>query len=166
MSLPPVLAAILTLARPPAVDVATEQPRLESFAAAIESAVEHVETRLSRADAAMALVAIASHESGFASDVADCRRTGDHGKSITAFQLLRGPAWGGYSRADLCASPELAAHQALRVLAANGQRARTPLGLFSAYAGHVRGGPSKAARDMCSLWERLVRRPGACWVRL
>ncbi len=161
-----VLATILTLARPPAVDVDEEAPRLAELAGAISEAAEHVPVRMTRADAAMALVAIAHHESGFGESTATCEKTGDDGRSITYFQLLRGPSWGGYTREELCTNPRLAARRALRVLDAPWQ-AKTPLGLFSAYSGIPKsGGPTKAAREMCASWERLVKRPGACGQRL
>jgi hypothetical protein len=135
------LAAILSVAKPPTVDVVGERPRLEDMAVAIVSAVEqrdHLHAWLgsvaplpftgSGADAAtaLALVAIAYHESGFSARVADCRRIGAFERSVTAFQLHGPFARGSYTEAEVCASPRLAAERALYVFALHGHRCATP----------------------------------------
>lgn len=168
------IAALLSVARPPAVDVVADRTRLEAMAAAIAGAVETADDPLvaawlgepqlpltghrAREATALALVAIAAHESALRADVADCRRTGDHGRSITTWQLMRGRSWGRHTRRELCSSVAIAARQALAVFAGNGARASTAGGLFASYAGGRR--PSRASREMCRLWERLTRAAG------
>ena len=62
------------------------------------------------------LVGVAWHESGFRADVVDCRTRGDSGRSVSAWQLMRGMAWAGHTQAEICRSPELTASLALRVI--------------------------------------------------
>jgi hypothetical protein len=165
------LSAILSIARPPAVDVDAERPRLEAFAASIADAVvsrDEISHWLDgsaaplplRGEAAaegtvLLLVAIAGHESGFRAEVADCRIVGARG-DVTAFQLLGVFARGGYSKAELCASPKLASGQALWVLARYGQRCRTPICIFRGYAAGNPAIRSAAASRQCALWVRLA----------
>ena len=92
------LAAILATARAPAVDVAAERPRLEALAATIAHAAQAHPWALGAEPAALALVAVAHHESGYRAEVADCRITGDRhrgegpteGASVGLWQLHRG----------------------------------------------------------------------------
>lgn len=164
------LGALLSLHQPAEADRA----RIEELGAAIASAVEE---RAIVADwlapeaplpfsgpraleaTILALAAIAWHESHFDERVIACRRNGDHGLSITAFQLMRGHGWGPYTRRELCYSQRLAAIRALDVLIHNGGRARTAAGVFANYSGND-GRESKASREICELWERLSRQAG------
>jgi hypothetical protein len=66
-------------------------------------------------DEALALVATARVEGAFDPRVEDCRRTGDHGRAISEFQLQR-YWWAGHSRREICGSNRLAARLALRAL--------------------------------------------------
>lgn len=63
-----------------------------------------------------ALVAISAEESSFDPKVRDCRRKGDGGKSISVFQLYRGPGRGGHSEKEICEDPVLAARLAINIL--------------------------------------------------
>ncbi len=170
-----VLAAILATAQPAHVDVRAEGTRLEALASGIVDAVRDREALAAWNDAhpglpwrgptapeasALALVAIAAHESGFRADVSDCRRTGDVGRSITAFQLMRGRAWGAFDRAILCRSPALAARQALAALAAQGARCATPRSWFDGYASGNCGQRTAAGGRQCAIWERLAKAAG------
>lgn len=65
---------------------------------------------------AVLLAAIARSESGFDPRVRNCTRRGDHGRSISVFQLMDGPSRGGYSEREICTNPQLAAKLALEVL--------------------------------------------------
>lgn len=166
------LHAILSIARPPAVDVAEERPRLEEMASAIAEAVEEREQvnawlpgaaplPFSPELSVVALVAIAYHEGGLRAEVSDCRITGDRlphqplhaGRAIGDWQLQRG-AWGGHSRREICGSVRLGARLALAHLAR--QSRRSPAATFGGYAGRA----GKASRRQCAIWERLARRAG------
>lgn len=170
------LTAILSLAAPPAVDVDAERPRLEALAVAIAAAVDERDAlatwlhgsvtplpfrgQAAREATALALVAIAYHESAFAADVADCRRVGAFEPSITAFQLHGPFARGPYSRLEVCSAPRLAAERALFVLAHQGARCATPARWFSGYASGNCGRDVAAGRRQCAIWERLAQDAG------
>jgi hypothetical protein len=170
------LTAILSLAGAPSVDVAKEQPRLERFAAAIVHAVDARADMAAwmpgsvvplpfkgpeaRAATALALVAIAFHESGFNAKVSDCRRLGAFEPSITAFQLHGVFSRGPYTMKELCRSPRLAAERALYVFSHHAGRCRTPLQWHSGYAGGNCGRAYAAAKRQCAIWERLTRAAG------
>src|SRR5829696_1555990 len=93
-----VMAAVVAIAQGPA----TKEPhRLQAIAADISSATARHQRPLFDGEGgplatALMLVAIAKHESEFHANVDDCTRRGDIGRSITIFQLLRGPNWGGH----------------------------------------------------------------------
>lgn len=166
-------AAVLALAGQPSVDAVAERPRLEALAVAIAGAVDarhELDDWLpgsvaplpwrgptARQRAALALVAIAYHESGFRADVSDCRRVGYAEPSITAFQLHGPWAWGGYSKRELCRSPRLAAERALAVLAHHAKRCGTARA-FQGYASGDCSRGSGAARRQEAIWRRLVAR--------
>ncbi|MGN6107784.1 MAG: hypothetical protein ACTHU0_21940 [Kofleriaceae bacterium] len=168
--------AILSLARAPAVNVDAERPRLEELARSIAHAVEiraDLDAYLpgsvtpipfkgpeARSAAALALVAIAFHESAFRADVATCKRVGNPDPSITLFQLNGAYGRGPYSQAELCASNKLAAERALYIFAHHGSRCGTPAGWFRGYAAGNCGRVSGAARRQCAIWERLAKRAG------
>jgi hypothetical protein len=184
------LSTLLSLARPPAVDPIAERPRIEQMANDIAGVVEQADELAtwlpgagtgsdtvlplpftgsrSQEATALALVAIAWGESHLRADVADCRRTGDRrpweplsaGRSITAFQLHRGQAWGPFSRGGLCASGRLAAERALWVLSSHAARCRTPAAAFFGYASGNCSRRSAAGARHCKRWERLCAAAG------
>ena len=121
-----------------------------------------------RAGEALALVAIGQHESGFAEAFGRCEASGDHGRSLTFYQLMKGAAWFGHRREEICPSGVLAARLALRVL--HGYKTRCaprPMSWFRGYASGNCGVPTQAADELCTAWERLARRQGiagaSCW---
>lgn len=169
-----ILAAILSLPQPK--DPANLPRLAEDIALAAELHDGAPFTGPARVEAlSMALVAIAYHESSFRHPVAMCRITGDRlpgqkdneGRSITAFQLMRGLSWDGHSREDLCYNQSLAAYVAVKVL----RRYARPWnwgGLFRGYASGSAGRDSAAARARCKTWERLSVKAGlvvSCWNR-
>lgn len=177
------LAAILSVVRPPAVDVNdhAEQHRLVTVAHDIVLAAELHDGAPFRGPArkealALALVAIALHESAFSAKVATCEVTGDvplgrkrwEGRSISTFQLHTGRAWDGHRRREICGNPALAAYLAAKVLRMHAPSG-TPGGYFRGYASGNSGMPTTAARRRCATWERLARGAGlmgaSCWGR-
>ena len=84
------------------------------------------------------LLSIAWHESiQFRADVQTCGLKGDHGRSITNYQLHVGPARGVHSEAELCdpdAGNLLASRLALRWLARYARRGSLT-GIVRGYAG-------------------------------
>lgn len=173
------MTMLLAVARPPAVDIVTERPRLEALAediaaAAVEAdeladwipgAGELASTVLplpftgpdARRQAVAALVSIAYGESRFSAAVADCRRVGsDHG-SVGLYQLWGWLAWGPYRRAELCASPLRQAERALWVLSFHAARCGSIAKAFRGYASGDCGVKSAAAEAHYRMWERLVR---------
>lgn len=170
-----ILAAILPFVKAPTVDVIAERPRLEHMAQAIASAVEERDDLAHwlgsvsplpfvgperRTATALALAAIAFHESGMSARVSDCRRVGAFEHSVTAFQLHGPFARGPYTEAAVCASPRLAAERALYVFALHGRRCTTPQAWFYGYASGNCGKSSAAGRRQCAIWERMSRAAG------
>jgi hypothetical protein len=175
------LAGILSLVHPTAQ---RDINRLSTVAADIALAVDMAPSLpfsgpAAREATALALVAIAGHESGFQARYATCASTGDRlahhgpaeGRSISLWQLMRGWAWGEYSRAEICPetptdSRPLAAWLALRVLRLHGARCRRVQSWFNGYAAGDCSVRSAAATRQCASWERLMRRAGlagSCW---
>ncbi len=109
---------------------------------------------------ALAAAAVAVHESNLAGRVLSCEYGGDEGRSLTAFQLMRGAAWGGHARAEICSSGPLAAYLAVGILKANGRRARTPIEMFRGYASGSIAKKSTAADRQCRKWVRASRLAG------
>lgn len=143
------LAAILSL-QPTPVDVA----RVEQLATDIEFAVavasaNHVlpfEGEYAPQQTILLLVSVAKTESDFDPLVFDCIKTGDRGRSISAFQLMRGMAWYGHTREELCASGSLAAFNAIRVLRHHALRTRFDVArTVRGYCSGDPGKPSEAA---------------------
>lgn len=166
-------ALIVSLARSPAVDLSdpAEVRRLEATALDIAIAAELQDGAPFRGEArvealAVALVVTAFGESGFRRDVADCRVTGDAGRSISLFQLHAGRAWGGHRRAEICRNQALAAYLAAGVLGLH-RGSGSVAGFFRGYASGDRGVDSAAARARCGTWERTARLAGIagaeCW---
>jgi len=117
-----------------------------------------------QADAtALALVAVAEHESGFWRRVQDCSVcdgvTGwcDRGRSISLWQLHVGSgAWQGFTRAEVCSNNDIAARLALRILERH-RKASHPASLFFGYA---RGARIGAGREMFDIFSTLIRKAG------
>ena len=117
----PVLAAAIRFASP---DVPLERAtRYATDYAAVASDI----------DEGFALVSTARVEGVFDPRVETCARTGDHGRSVSMFQLRR-HWWGGHTRAEVCRSNRLAAWLALRALRAMGFE-RAPDEAFRRYVG-------------------------------
>lgn len=171
MNLPALVLSAILMTLPATADQAAERARLDPLAAAIAAAVLAApalpfEGPAAREASALGLVALAAGESGWRAEVIDCRVTGDHGRSVSAWQLMTPWAWAGRSRADICSSVPLAAGLALRALGLHGAQARSHLSMFYGYASGSASRPSKAGRAHCLRWERLARRAGlvaSCW---
>lgn len=167
-----VLFSLLRLTDPSQAEV----DRLHDFAGEVVRAVDAAPELPFRGPAAReatiaALMVIAHHESGIREDVITCRVRGDGGRSITAWQLMTPWAWGGHSASELCASSELAASMALRVLVTHATRCTRsgPGGWLAGYASGSCARGSRAAETMCARWVRETRRLGivgaSCWQR-
>lgn len=139
----PLLAAILRLA--PLLSQATA----ERYAADYASVAATL-------DEGLALVATARVEGVFDPAVETCRRTGDHGRSISMFQLRRF-WWGGHTRREICGSNRLAAWLALRVLRTHGFE-RSPERAFRAYVGC--SARDERVRSRIIIWRRLRKEIG------
>ena len=113
-----VLAAMLTVAKGPAPTRPLDSTSIAQDISEAASARQGEMFKGGGADVAlgMMLVAIAHHESGFLASVDTCTRRGDTGRSITLFQILRGPNWEGHSAQEICADRKLAVRLALNVL--------------------------------------------------
>jgi hypothetical protein len=152
--------AVLATARP--ADVIRDRPRLEQVARVMADAVE-AQQQIIPGDAGphaevLALAAVGSHESGWRATVGDCRRKG--GPAIGYWQ---GEAWScrPYTEAELCASPALQADRALHALTVHARQSRRSWGaVFRGYAGGDPRVESKAADEICRIWESLAARAG------
>jgi hypothetical protein len=165
------LAAVLSVARGP---VAADRARLQVIAQDIAAVAESSGAGVfpgegGRAALALMLVAIAKHESDFHPAIDTCQKRGDGGRSISMFQLLRGPNWAGHSADEICGDRRLAASIAAGVLArpievaqakSFDRRLLTPQGLVNAYATGSPGFATDASREICAIWERLARTAG------
>jgi hypothetical protein len=159
-----VLSAVLSTVKGPA---ANDSARLTSIARDISAVVATHEKEVFAGEGgdvalAMMLVALAKHESEFLASVDSCVRRGDDGRSITLFQILRGPNWGGHTADEICGDRKLAVKLAIRLLArplAAGAKL-TPQMIANAYATGSPGKQNTASKDICAQWERLSQRAG------
>jgi len=165
------LAATLSVAKGAA---ANERPRLTSIANDIAAVVESQQKEVftgegSSVALAVMLVAIAKHESEFQAAVDSCARRGDGGRSITMFQILRGPNWAGHKAEEICGDRRLAIQLTINLLARPLQlsaqagaprRAFTPQMIVNAYATGSAGMQTEASKSICGLWEQLARGAG------
>ena len=159
-----VLAAMLTVVKG---KTSNDAPRLTSIAQDISEASSARQAEIFQgggADVAlgMMLVAIAHHESGFLASVDTCTRRGDTGRSISLFQILRGPNWEGHTAEEICGDRKLAIRLALNVLVRplKGKARLSPQQLLNAYVTGSPGHTVGSAKDMCAVWERLARGAG------
>lgn len=170
-----ILNLILALVKLPAVDAATVEARCKAadlarycaIAGDIEAVVKAEPVAFdgpgAQTAAAVALVAVAWHESGFKAGVQDCSIcTGanpwcDRGRSVSMFQLHEGRAWQGRTRQELCTDNRLAATLAHRLLTGNARKTGNTLGMFVSYAGSGRGA-RRAGGEIHGIFEvQLVR---------
>jgi hypothetical protein len=158
------MAAVLSVAKGKAAE---EPERMKAIASDIAFAVEKLDRPVfpgegGKIGLGLMLVAIAKHESEFEGRVDDCSRRGDFGRSITIFQLLRGPNWQGHRAEAICSDRRLAATLALGLLTRPLDRFRqpTPQMLANAYATGSPGTETRAAHDICKLWEKLTAGAG------
>lgn len=155
------LAAILQGADAPPDE---ERARLQAIAADVALAVELGAVPFlgpaAREAAVVALVAIGFGESLWRPEVGDCRVTGDRGRSVGFWQVMRGPNWAGASREDICSNQALAAFLGLRAFAMHARPTRSHLGTFYGYASGSASKPSDAGRRHCFRWQTLATRAG------
>lgn len=147
----------------------TDRTRLHGIAQDIWTVSEAAEGKPFQCEkakeaAALALVTIAYHESGFWEKVQDCSvcyrgsKWCGGGLAITLFQLEGDVARGGYTRAELCASNAKAAERALAVLG-NYRRAGSVGAMFDGYArGGVGSVRSTPAIEMDQIFATFARR--------
>ena len=109
---------------------------------------------------AMALYAVAYHESGFWSKAQDCSACYigspwcDGGRSVTMFQLQGSVSWGRFNRSELCSSNANATERALRILWKNKGRCSITA-LFQGYA-HAR----TPTDEMESIYRKGIAKAG------
>lgn len=173
------LTLLVAAARPPALDIETELPRIEAMAVDIAAAVvqadelaewlpgsgEGSEATLplpfagprAREKAVAALVGIAYGESRLDARVADCRRVGSDHDSLGSWQLLGRMALGPYTRTEICASPRRGAERALWVFSYHAARCGSAVKAFRGYASGDCGVRSRAAEAHYRRWERMFR---------
>lgn len=121
--------------------------KLSGIAASIAASVEESRALPFAGEAAqeatvLALVAISAHESHFRDDIRQCRVRGDHGASVSMYQLHRGVIWRGNSLKDICNNEVLAGKLAIQALVDAKQRLKT---LRSMFRGYATGNPAKPA---------------------
>jgi hypothetical protein len=114
---------------------------------------------------ALALSAVAFHESFMLSGVQDCSlcqvgsKWCDSGRSITLYQLHVG-SWGQHTRQELCEDNVLATARALDILSLFRKAWRTDL-MFCGYAmGGVRPGCNQASKEIDSVFKGLAQQAG------
>jgi hypothetical protein len=161
-----VLAAILSFSR--GSIIAKDAVPLDEVATDIVSVIEAqdapqlFEGPARREAAALLLVAIAAHESGFSRAIDQCHRRGDSGRSRTMWQLIGKVHLAGHSYKEVCADRRLAARLALATLARAWQKNpyATPQRLINAYTAGTWTAETRASRDICSMWQTRAERLG------
>lgn len=159
---PVVLAALSLLPRPPG---GTETSRRVAVEAMVTAATEKPlfardpggDGSAEIAATALLLAAVAQHESSFNPRVGDCTIRG--GGAISYFQLLGEFSLGGHTRAEICASPLLAAQLALRVLHLQRSRCKgcAPSDWLAGYASGAPRRPSRTSRETLKVLEQLAK---------
>lgn len=163
-----ILAALLRLTHPPTIyDAARAADVLAPVA--LDAPLWPVPSELAPDAAevpatALLLAAIGYHESGFQEAVGSCRLRGPGpgGGSVTHYQLLGSGSLAGWTEAEVCASNEVAARAALRVVRLHAHRCPTcvPGQWIAGYASGDMGKGSKAAREIAGIWSTLCRGAG------
>lgn len=144
---------------------ASHEARLTAVAADIAEVSSHHPIYCGDAGAdatALALVAIADHESGWHPGVQDgslCQpgsKWCDRGRSISLYQLRVGVAWGGHTRTEIDGSNALATRLALRVLSRFAARSV----LTEQFCGYASGGFArcKAGDQIAQVYATLLAR--------
>lgn len=159
------LAALLSLARG---NAAKDMVPLDEVATDVVSVVQAGDApRLfegpgRREAAALLLVAIAAHESGFSRAIDRCEKRGDGGRSRTMWQLIGKVHLAGHSYAEVCKDRRLAARLALTALARAWHKNpyATPQRLINAYTAGTWTAETRASRDICSMWQTRAERVG------
>lgn len=160
-----ILAALLRLTHPPTIyDAARAADVLAPVA--LDAPLWPVPSELAPDAAevpatALLLAAIGYHESGFQEAVGSCRLRGPGG-SVTHYQLLGSGSLAGWTESEVCASNEVAARAALRVVRLHAHRCPTcvPGQWIAGYASGDMGKGSKAAREIAGIWSTLCRGAG------
>lgn len=122
-----------------------------------EDMVRVVETeandkRLDLVDSVSMLAAAAIHESGLRESVENCRNAGDGGRSVGLGQVMRGPNWEGYTRAEICGSRKLQLQLALHTIGRCDVKGRSKEAIFRCYTSGSAGVDSAAARSEYKLY--------------
>lgn len=163
-----ILAALLRLTHPPTIDDAARAADVLA-PVALDAPLWPVPSELAPDAAevpatALLLAAIGYHESGFQEAVGSCRLRGPGpgGGSVTHYQLLGSGSLAGWTEAEVCASNEVAARAALRVVRLHAHRCPTcvPGQWIAGYASGDMGKGSKAAREIAGIWSALCRGAG------
>lgn len=163
-----ILAALLRLTHPPTIDDAARAADVLA-PVALDAPLWPVPSELAPDAAevpatALLLAAIGYHESGFQEAVGSCRLRGPGpgGGSVTHYQLLGSGSLAGWTEAEVCASNEVAARAALRVVRLHAHRCPTcvPGQWIAGYASGDMGRGSKAAREIAGIWSTLCRGAG------
>lgn len=113
--------------------------------------------------AAVAVITIAFHEGyRFSRAVERCEITADNDKTVSLFGLMKGAAWRGRQRHELCGGGPLPAYLGLLALQGYAERCTrsTPLGFFQGYASGSCNVKSDASARLCTIWERVSARVG------
>lgn len=137
-------------------DAGDQTARLEGVAQDICAEAQNrpiISGEMGPAASALALYAVAAHESGFWGKVQDCSacKPGsiwcDQGRSVTLYQLQGPVAWGPYDRQQLCESNARATERAASILRRH-RKASDVVRFFRGYA----GAPRRAAEMAQIFW--------------
>lgn len=120
--------------------------KLSQVAANIAAAVEEspvlpFEGSAAQEATVLVLTAISAHESGYRDEIRHCQWRGDHGQSVSMYQLHKGVSWYGQKEKSICSNEVLAGKLAIRVLIDAQMTGGKIQGMFRTYAS---GDPRKA----------------------
>ena len=133
--------------------------KLSDIAANVAAAVEESPALPFEGEAAqeatvLALVAISAHESHFRDDIRQCKVRGDHGASVSMYQLHSGVIWRGNSLKDICNNEVLAGKLAVRALVDAKSRLKTIRSMFRGYATGNPAKPGQPWHPSIDAWSR------------
>lgn len=104
----------------------------------------------------LALTAIAANESSYTEEVRNCTKKGDHGRSVSSFQIFEGPGRKGHAARELCEDPVLAGKLAINILGWY-QYSWQPEQLFAGYATGSGLTPNYASGRQYRLFQKMLK---------
>lgn len=155
------LAIALMLALQVSLTNSINQDRLSTISQDMISVVDEeflsgtIKSKITQEDALSMLAAAAIGESSLRTDVENCKTAGDNGRSVGLGQVMRGPNWKGYTRAEICTSRKIQLKLALHVIDACWKHTPRADASFRCYTAGDHTKNSYAARSEYSTFKKV-----------